>query len=155
MKAICKKISAGLRWVFGYGIMLCLFAGGLTFFGFVAALIIGGDTAALICEYIHKTIFPYIIKISTVLVILGLVVMYLNGEVALVSDGKGKKQKAVEDKVTVGKLIISILVPVAGVILWPVKHSETPNAARCYGIVGIIAWVIDICLLFILRSVIL
>ena len=154
MTAICKKISAGLRWVFGYGIMICLFAGGLTFFGFVAALIIGGDTAAQICDFIHKTIFPYIIKAATILVLLGLVVMYLNGEVALVSDAPGKKKKAVEDRVSLGKLIISILVPVAGVILWPVKHKTTPKAARCYGLVGIIAWVLDICLFFILKSVI-
>mgnify|MGYP003301256897 CR=1 FL=1 len=31
--------------------MICLFAGGLTFFGYVAALCIGGDTAAAICRY--------------------------------------------------------------------------------------------------------
>ena len=88
MKAICKKISAVLKTIFGYGIMLCLFAGGLTFFGYLAALIIGGDTAAAICEFIYKTIIPYIIKTSTVMVLLGLVAMYLNGEMALTSDKK-------------------------------------------------------------------
>ncbi|MBE6678264.1 MAG: hypothetical protein E7597_05680 [Ruminococcaceae bacterium] len=155
MKAICKKISAGLRWVFGYGIMICLFAGGLTFFGFVAALIIGGDTAAEICNFIHKVLFPYIIKATTILVLLGLAVMYLNGEVALVSDKNEKSKKMAKDKIGIGKLLISMLVPIAGVIMWPVKHKETPNAARCYGLVGIVAWVLDICLLFILRSVIL
>ena len=88
MKAICKKISAVLKTIFGYGIMICLFAGGLTFFGYLAALIIGGDTAAAICEFIYKTIIPYIIKTSTVMVLLGLVAMYLNGEMALTSDKK-------------------------------------------------------------------
>ena len=83
MKDICKKISAVLRVVFGYGIMICLFAGGLTFFGYLAALIIGGDAAAAICAFIYKTIIPYIIKLSTGCVLLGLLVMYLNGEVAL------------------------------------------------------------------------
>ena len=83
MKEFCKKLSAMLRTVFGWGIMLCLFAGGATFFGYVAALIIGGDTAAMICTVIYKTIIPVIIKASTVLVLLGLVVMYLNGEMAL------------------------------------------------------------------------
>ena len=94
MKAICKKISAVLKTIFGYGIMICLFAGGLTFFGYLAALIIGGDTAVTICEFIYKTIIPYIIKTSTVMVLLGLVAMYLNGEMALTSD----KKKAAKHK---------------------------------------------------------
>lgn len=88
MKEICKKISAVLKTIFGYGIMLCLFAGGLTFFGYVAALIIGGETAAAICVFIYKTIIPYVIKLSTVMVLLGLVAMYLNGEMALTSNKK-------------------------------------------------------------------
>lgn len=88
MKEICKKISNVLRVIFGYGIMVCLFAGGLTFFGYVVALIIGGDTAATICEVIYKQIIPIIIKASTILVLLGLVVMYLNGEKALTSNKK-------------------------------------------------------------------
>ncbi len=88
MKEICKKISAVLKTVFGYGIMICLFAGGLTFFGYIAALIIGGDTAADICSFIYKTIVPYIIKTSTIMVLLGLVAMYLNGEMALTSNKK-------------------------------------------------------------------
>ena len=83
MKKVCKKISAVLRWVFGYSIMLCLFAGGLTFFGYVAALCIGGETATAMCTFIYKTILPVIIQVSSVTVLLGIVVMYLNGEVAL------------------------------------------------------------------------
>lgn len=88
MKEVCKKISQVLRTVFGYGIMICLFAGGLTFFGYLAALIIGGETATAICVLIYKTIIPIIIKTSTSLVLLGLLVMYLNGELALTSDKK-------------------------------------------------------------------
>lgn len=95
MKEKMKKVSAVLRTVFGYGIMLSLFAGGLTFFGYVAALIIGGDTAAAICTFIYKTIIPIIIRVSTVMVLLGLVVMYLNGEMALTS---GNKKKAIKHK---------------------------------------------------------
>lgn len=88
MKEFFKKVSDVLRVVFGYGIMVCLFAGGLTFFGYVAALIIGGNTAAAICEVIYKQIIPIIIKSSTILVLLGLAVMYLNGEKALTSNKK-------------------------------------------------------------------
>ncbi len=88
MKNICKKISNVLRVVFGYGILVALFVGGLTFFGYVAALIIGGDVAAAICAFIYKTIVPPMIKVSTISVLLGLVVMYLNGEVALTASKK-------------------------------------------------------------------
>lgn len=92
MKEMCKKLSAILRTVFGYGIMLCLFAGGMTFFGYLAALFIGGETATAICVFIYKTIIPVIIKASTILVLLGLVVMYLNGEVALTANKKETKK---------------------------------------------------------------
>ena len=94
MKETCKKISNVLKTIFGYGIMICLFAGGLTFFGYMAALVIGGETAATICVFIYKTIIPYIIRLSTAMVLLGLVAMYLNGEMALTSNKKksGKRE---------------------------------------------------------------
>ena len=88
MKEICRKISEVLRVIFGYGIMLCLFAGGLTFFGYLAALIIGGETATAICVFLYKTVIPIIIKCSTSMVLLGLVTMYLAGEMALTSSKK-------------------------------------------------------------------
>lgn len=68
--------------------MISLFAGGLTFFGYLAALIIGGDTATAICTFIYEKIIPVIIYLSTSMVILGLLAMYLNGETALTSDKK-------------------------------------------------------------------
>ena len=93
MKETCKKISAVLKTIFGCGIMICLFAGGLTFFGYMAALIIGGETATAICTVIYKTIIPYIIKGSTFLILLGLVAMYLNGEMALTTAKKKTDKK--------------------------------------------------------------
>ncbi len=88
MKEIIKKIAAVLRIIFGYGIIICLFGGGLTFFGYLAALIIGGDTATEICVFLYKTFFPIIIKTSTILVLLGMLTMYLSGEKALTSNKK-------------------------------------------------------------------
>lgn len=92
MKDFCKKLSAVLKSIFGYGIMICLFAGGLTFFGYVAALIIGGDTAAAICTFLYKTVIPVIIYLSVIMVLLGLVAMYLNGEKALTPEKKESKK---------------------------------------------------------------
>lgn len=88
MKQICKKISEILKTVFGWGIAACLFAGGLTFFGYLVALIVGGDVAGEICRVIYKEIFPVIIYVSTVMVLLGLVAMYFGGEKALTSQKK-------------------------------------------------------------------
>ena len=88
MKAVLKKISEIMKLIFGYGIMIVLFAGGLTFFGYVAALCIGGDTAAMICQFISKTFMPYVIYAATSLVLFGLLAMYIGGEQALTSNKK-------------------------------------------------------------------
>ncbi len=93
-KEICKKISSVISTIFGYGIMVVLFAGGLTFFGYLAALIIGGEPAAQICTIIYKQIVPIIIKASTVLVLLGLLAMYLRGETALTPGKKTAKHSS-------------------------------------------------------------
>ncbi len=88
MKEKLKKISDVLKLIFGYGIMIVLFAGGLTFFGYVTAFVIGGETATAICTWIYKSFIPVIIKASTILIIFGLVTMYLAGEKALTPDKK-------------------------------------------------------------------
>ena len=92
MKRFCQKLSNILRVIFGYGIVASLFAGGLTFFGYVAALIIGGGTATVICTIIYKNIIPVIIYVSVIMVLLGLVAMYLNNEVALTPEKKHAKK---------------------------------------------------------------
>ena len=91
MKETLKKISDVCKIIFGYGIMIVLFAGGLTFFGYVAALIIGGETATEMCTWIYKTFIPIIIKASTILILFGLATMYLAGEKALTPDKRGAK----------------------------------------------------------------
>ncbi len=83
MKEIFKKTSNILKKIFGYGILCCLFVGALTFFGYVIAVIVGGETAETICTIIYKGIFPVLIYCSSILVLVGLVAMYLAGEVAL------------------------------------------------------------------------
>jgi hypothetical protein len=85
-----KKISKVCKLIFGYGIMITLFAGGLTFFGYLAAMVIGGETATAICVFIYKQIFPIIIYAANILVLFGLVSMYLGGEMALTTDKKKK-----------------------------------------------------------------
>ena len=93
MKDMLRKISDVCKLIFGYGIMIVLFSGGLTFFGYVIALIIGGETATNICTWIYKSFIPVIIYASTILILFGLVTMYLAGEKALTP---GKKNMETE-----------------------------------------------------------
>ena len=90
MKEKLKKISEVCKIIFGYAIMITLFAGGLTLFAYIAALIIGGDTAAVICDITYNKIIPVIIYTSTVAVLFGLLAMYLAGEFALTASSKKK-----------------------------------------------------------------
>jgi len=83
MKEKWQKIVKVLRLIFGYTMLITLLVGGLTFFGYMAALCIGGETAAAICTFIYKQIVPIMVKVSTMAIFFGLIVMYLSGETAL------------------------------------------------------------------------
>ena len=91
MKETLKKISDVFKIIFGYGIMISLFAGGLTFFGYIAALFIGGETATAMCTWIYKSFVPVLIRCTTILILFGLLTMYLAGEKALTPSYKNKK----------------------------------------------------------------
>ncbi len=91
MKETMKKISDVCKTIFGYGIMITLFAGGLTLIPYLVALIVGGDVAAMICDIIYKKVFPVIIVVSNIMVLLGLVSMYFSGEKSLTPSEKKKK----------------------------------------------------------------
>ena len=97
LKGILNKISEIASVIYGYGIMLALFAGGLSFFGYLAALIIGGDTATSICSFIYKGVYPYLTYVTSIFVLLGLAVMYLRGEIALSSVKKKPEKKEADD----------------------------------------------------------
>ena len=96
MKESLKKVSDVFKLIFGYGIMVVLFAGGLTFFGYILAIIIGGETATAICTWIYKSFVPVLIYVSTILILFGLLTMYLAGEKALVPSMKNSKSKKEE-----------------------------------------------------------
>ena len=50
MKKTIEKICKVIGIIYGYGILISLFAGGLTFFGYVVAICVGGEVASKICE---------------------------------------------------------------------------------------------------------
>lgn len=91
MKKFRENTAKVLSYIYGAGIAVALFVGALSFFGYVAALIIGGDIAAQICHFIYKQLYPVIIYLSSVTVLLGLVKMYVAGEKSLVPPAKKKQ----------------------------------------------------------------
>ena len=86
-----KKVSNILLKIFAIGVLITLFLGALTLVGFIVAMFIGGNTATLICVFIHKTLFPYIIKLTCVFVGMGLIAMYLLKIKALTSNDSERK----------------------------------------------------------------
>lgn len=112
MKAALKKVGEKLSPIYGYGIMISLFLGGLSFVGYLVALIVGGNVAETICTIIYKYIYPYLVYGTSVFVLFGLIIMYLKGEKALTANKKkatdkpsneekeeNKTEKAVEETV--------------------------------------------------------
>ncbi len=60
-----------------------------------------------------------------------------------------------QDVVSVGLCILSFLIPLFGIIYWPVKHKETPKRAKACGITAIVSWVVGILFSVIFYSVVL
>lgn len=89
MKEFKEKVAKTLAYIYAVGIAVALFAGALSFLGYVAAIIIGGESATAICVFIYKKVYPVLFYISSVSVVLGLVKMYLSGEKTMVP---GKKK---------------------------------------------------------------
>ena len=83
MNKCIKQLGETLKIVYGWGIMLTLFAGGLTSIGYIVALFINQKDAAVVCNFIYKGILPYIIYSASILVLIGLLSMYLCGMSAL------------------------------------------------------------------------
>lgn len=78
-----KKFINVLNTIFAYGIIACLFAGGLSLVGYIVGLMIGGETATALCLWVFKTYLPWVIKATSVITGIGLVSMYLSKQKAL------------------------------------------------------------------------
>lgn len=83
MKELLRKISAILEQIYGWGIFLCLFIGGIMFFGYVAAFMLGGDIAIVLCDFIYNKIFKILIYGGNIVVLIGLANIYLKKQKCL------------------------------------------------------------------------
>ena len=50
--------------------------------------------------------------------------------------------KSVDESVSVGMVVLSILIPLVGIIYWPVKAKTRPKCAKICGISAIVAWAV-------------
>lgn len=62
-----------------YGVILAIsfFAGLIPVLPFIVAIIIGGPTAELICTFIYKEYYPWIIAMAAISVVVGWVASYI------------------------------------------------------------------------------
>ncbi len=60
---------------------------------------------------------------------------------------EGTPQNYTDDSVSVGLVILSVLIPLFGVIYWAVKAKSRPKCAKTCGIAGIISWVVSFLIL--------
>lgn len=88
MKSFREKCAKVLAYIYGIGISISLFVGAFSILGYIVAIIIGGQTAADICEFIYKDIYPVIIYMSSVSVLLGIAKMYVAGQKSLMAQKK-------------------------------------------------------------------
>ncbi len=92
MKKFRETTAKVLTYIYASGIATALFAGAISIFGYILALIIGGETATAICNFIYKDFYPVIIYLSSVSILIGLVKMYVAGEKSLVPPKKKPKE---------------------------------------------------------------
>lgn len=91
-----KKVANVFNTVFSVGVLLALFAGGITVLGYIIAMFIGGKVATEMCRVILKEYFPWVIKCTSIFVSCGLISMYLSKKKALTMETEDIK-KAVKD----------------------------------------------------------
>lgn len=92
-----KKVANVLNTLFGVGVLLALFAGGIAVLGYIVAMFIGGETATELCRIIYKEYFAWIIKFTSVFIGCGLIGMYLDKKKALTIQMENTSD-AVDDK---------------------------------------------------------
>lgn len=65
-----------------------------------------------------------------------------------VSSVKNTQMTEVDESVSAGLVVLAVLIPLFGIIYWPVKAKTRPNCAKACGIAAIISWAL--CFIFIM-----
>ena len=86
-----EKVGKILAYTYSVGIVIAVLVGALSFWGYIAAILIGGQTATDICVFIYKKIYPMLFFTSSISVLIGLLKMYIMGEKTMIPN-KNKKR---------------------------------------------------------------
>lgn len=60
-----------------------------------------------------------------------------------IQSANNMQTNAVDNSVSVGLVILSVLIPLVGIIYWPVKAKTRPKCAKACGIAGLISWAVS------------
>ena len=88
MSEFRKKVVTVFEYSIGIALAVCLFVGGLGFFGYMAAFCIGGDTAVQICDWLYNDFYKALIIISTITTLVSFVLLYVRGDAKFVNPVK-------------------------------------------------------------------
>lgn len=72
-----KKLFKILNTVYGVLMTASFFAGILPLFGFIVALIVGGDFAETLSVFFYKEYYPWVIIAGSIALVVGLIAMYV------------------------------------------------------------------------------
>lgn len=86
-----KKLNNIILKTFSIGVVLCLFAGGLSVLGYIVAMMLGGEKAGMLCEFIFTQYLPWVIRLTSAFSGIGLIGMYLSKEKALTVKAEKRK----------------------------------------------------------------
>ena len=88
-----KKIFKALNNIYGVLMFTSFFAGFLPIVPFIIAIIVGGDFAANVCNFLYNQYYPWVIILGCVAIVIGLVAMYI-GKL----EGLSVKKVSTDDK---------------------------------------------------------
>ena len=93
MKKIKNKLIKVLANLYGLGITAAVFMGALSFAGYLAAIVIGGQAAADICTFIYKKLYPILFYVCSTSVFIGMLKMYIAGEKSMMLSKKSNQKE--------------------------------------------------------------
>ena len=63
------------------------------------------------------------------------------------------KPVEIDETVSIGLVVLAVLIPLFGIIYWPVKNKTRPKCAKACGIAGIISWIVYLAFMIFMSAV--
>ena len=92
-KTFREKVVLVLSKIIGISLFICLFGGGLGFFGFLSAFFFTQETSIKICTWVFEVYYDFLIKLSTITTIITFIYMYFNKDAKWINPVKYWKSK--------------------------------------------------------------